>query len=239
MAKRRPGRGVKASKRGGKTGLKSRARAGSSSNRSVKRPKAKGATKAAARRKPPASARKKSAPARKSAARPKTRVSAPREARVTAPRKMATSAKRTAVAAPPRGGERPRAKPARLDRARRTLEEVVPSPPSSLDLDRHGSAVRTGRAEMAQSRLNHATMTPAITGGDVDASVENAYFSGDEAPGGDMPSPDQDIVDEIGKAAGVEYQDNEELRASDKVVERDKHRWELDPASSEDYKERK
>ena len=53
------------------------------------------------------------------------------------------------------------------------------------------------------------------------------------------PTPDQDIVDDIGKALGVEYQDNEELKAADKVVERDKHRWELDPASSEDYKDRK
>ncbi len=35
----------------------------------------------------------------------------------------------------------------------------------------------------------------------------------DEAPGGDNPTPDQDIVDEIGKALGVEYQDSEELRA--------------------------
>ena len=46
-------------------------------------------------------------------------------------------------------------------------------------------------------------MTPAITGGDVDADWENAYFSGDEAPGGDNPTPDQDIVEEIGKALGV------------------------------------
>ena len=45
---------------------------------------------------------------------------------------------------------------------------------------------------------------------------------GDEAPGGDNPTPDQDIVDDIGKALGVEYEDNEELKASDKVTERDK-----------------
>jgi hypothetical protein len=36
----------------------------------------------------------------------------------------------------------------------------------------------------------------------------------------------------------VEYQDNEELKASDKISKRDKHRWELDPASSEDYQDR-
>jgi hypothetical protein len=130
--------------------------------------------------------------------------------------------------------------PARLDRARRTLDDtVMGTPPSSLDMDRRGTAARTGRAEIAQSRQVHGTMTRAITGGDVDVNLENAYFSGDEAPGGDNPTPDQDIVDDIGKAIGVEYQDNEELRSSDKVVQRDKHRWELDPASSEDYKDRK
>jgi hypothetical protein len=76
-----------------------------------------------------------------------------------------------------------------------------------------------------------------LTGGDVDAS------GGGDAPGtkhlAANPTPDQDVVDDIGKALGVEYQDNEELRASDKVTERDKHRWELDPASSEDYRNRK
>ena len=51
-----------------------------------------------------------------------------------------------------------------------------------------------------------------VTGGDVDVDVEDAYFTGDEAPGGDNPTPDQDIVDDIGKALGVEYQDNEELK---------------------------
>src|SRR5207244_13515193 len=126
-----------------------------------------------------------------------------------------------------------------LNRERRTLEETVPTPPSSLDMDRHGSAARTGRAELADSLHEHPGMTPALTGGDVDANWENAYFSGDEAPGGDNPTPDQDVVEDIGKALGVEYADNEELKAADKVVERDKHRWELDPASSEDYKDRK
>ena len=79
-------------------------------------------------------------------------------------------------------------------------------------------------------------MTPAITAGDVDADWEDAYFTGDEAPGGDNPTPDRTVVDDIGKALGVQYEDDEELKGSDKVIERDKHRWELDPASAEDYK---
>ena len=41
---------------------------------------------------------------------------------------------------------------------------------------------------------------------------------GDEAPGGDNPTPDQDIVDDIGKAVGVQYEDNEELKAADKII---------------------
>ena len=92
---------------------------------------------------------------------------------------------------------------------------------------------------MAESRLNHANMGPEIAGGDVDVDVENAYFTGDETAGGDNPSPDLEVVDDIGKALGVQYEDNEELKSSDKIIERDKHRWEMDPASSEDYKDRK
>jgi hypothetical protein len=104
-------------------------------------------------------------------------------------------------------------------------------------MDRHGSAARTGRAEIAQKLREHHGMA-AVTGGDVDVNIDDAFFTGEEAPGGDNPTPDQDIVDDIGKALGVEYEDNEELKASDKVTKRDKHRWELDPASSEDYKDR-
>jgi hypothetical protein len=91
---------------------------------------------------------------------------------------------------------------------------------------------------MAEHRGNHATMTPAITAGDADVNVEDAYFTGDEAPGGDNPTPDQDVVEEIGEALGVTYSDDEELKSGDKVAERDKHRWELDPASAEDYRDR-
>jgi hypothetical protein len=82
-------------------------------------------------------------------------------------------------------------------------------------------------------------MEPSIAAGDLDTNMENAYFSGDGAPGGDNSTPDQDVVDEIGRAVGVEYEDSEELKASDKIAGRDRHRWELDPASSEDYRERK
>ncbi len=132
-----------------------------------------------------------------------------------------------------------------LNRERRTIRDdddvaltPVPSPPSSLDLDRTASSARSGRRGLREKFDEHTETSPAITGGDVDADWESAYSVGDEAPGGDNPTPDQDIVDEIGRAVGVEYQDNEELKGEKKITDRDKHRWELDPASAEDYDDR-
>jgi hypothetical protein len=183
---------------------------------------------------------------RKAQARRSKRSKAPRRraarkaARKRARRKKAPERASAPVKKAAARASAPIGKTARLDRPRRTLDdETIPTPPSSLDMDRRGTAARTGRAELEQDRQVHGSMTRGITGGDVDVNLEQAYFSGDEAPGGDNPTPDQDVVDDIGRAIGIEYQDNEELRSSDKVADRDKHRWELDPASAEDYKERK
>jgi len=112
------------------------------------------------------------------------------------------------------------------------------SVPSSLDLNRDASAAKTGSRELRETLEEHTEATPAITAGDVDADWQSASFTGDEAPGGDNPTPDQNVTEDIGRAVGVEYQDSEELRAVDKIAERDRRRWELDPASSEDYRER-
>ncbi len=117
-------------------------------------------------------------------------------------------------------------------------DDIVPTPPSSLDLDRTASAARTGRRELSEKLAQHNETSPALTAGDVDADWEGAYSVGDEAPGGDNPTPGQDVVDDIGKAVGVQYDDNEELKGEAKITKRDKHRWELDPASSEDYDDR-
>ena len=130
-------------------------------------------------------------------------------------------------------------KPPGLDRERRTIQDddIVPTPPSSLNLDRSASAARTGRRELRERLDQHTETSPALTAGDVDADWESAYSVGDEAPGGDNPTPDQDVVDDIGRAVGVQYDDNEELKGEAKIAKRDKHRWELDPASAEDFNE--
>jgi hypothetical protein len=101
--------------------------------------------------------------------------------------------------------------------------------------DRLIASARSGYNEMRSELQRHTEASPALTAGDVDAKWQDAYAIGDEAPGGDNPTPDQDRVDDIGKALGVQYQDNEELKGGDEIVERDHKRWELDPASSDDW----
>jgi hypothetical protein len=97
------------------------------------------------------------------------------------------------------------------------------------------SAAKTGHDELKASLLQHTETSPTLTAGDVDAKWQDAYAVGDEAPGGDNPTPDQARVDDIGRALGISYRDDEELKGGDEVAERDRHRWELDPASSEDW----
>jgi hypothetical protein len=88
---------------------------------------------------------------------------------------------------------------------------------------------------MKEKLRKHTSTGPALTSGDLDADWESAESVGDEAPGGDNPTPDQDVVDDIGRALGVEYEDDEELQGGAEIKERDRHRWELDPASKDDF----
>ena len=105
-------------------------------------------------------------------------------------------------------------------------------------MDRSASAARSGRKEMQQKRAQRSEPGPALTAGDVDADWESAYSVGDEVPGGDNQTPDQDLVDDIGKSVGVVYEDNEELKGESKIANRDLYRWELDPGSSDDFDDR-
>jgi hypothetical protein len=202
------------------------------------RARGKGAAKAA-KKKAGATKTRRTRPSTKPAGRERSLAQTPEAGRTVKGRTNPMPTKRSTGT--PAGAGNTRRVPG-LDRERRRLrelEETIPGPPSSLDMsDRMASAARTGRAEMLQARREHTETSPVMTGGDVDADWQDAYAIGDEAPGGDNPTPDQDRVDDIGKALGVTYEDNEELKASDKIAERDRHRWELDPASSEDYRTR-
>jgi hypothetical protein len=210
------------------------------SKKAVRRAARKPARRAPARpaaRKPV----KKKTAARKPVRKPSKKKAAPKKQ---AARKPVSKAPASAKATAGKGASSIAAAPKKLpnlDRERKRLAdaEIVPSAPSTLGYEGGASAARSGRTGMREALTQHTETGPALTGGDVDADWEDAYAVGDEAPGGDNPTPDQDRVDDIGKALGVQYEDNEELKGAEKIIDRDRKRWELDPASSDDYIDRK
>jgi len=124
--------------------------------------------------------------------------------------------------------------------------ELTPPPhakpiPRELSVDPEVTILADALAEDEDPLLRKVsadpTHSPALSGGDLDAAWDVGE-SGEETVGGSAPTPDQDNVDEIGEAVGLEYQDEEPLEIEEKLEKRDTQRWELDPASSEDYVER-
>jgi hypothetical protein len=217
MAKRKMARKAagKASKKAAKKTVKA-AKKAKPVKKAARKPARKAAKKAA--KKTVAKAAKK-APARKATA---TRKAAPAR-KVAKKAAAALIPRQRKAAAAPKRAEKP--------------APIRGAIPSSLNAGGSSSAARSGRSELLQHIKEHTETSPAITAGDVDADWQQAYSSGDEAPGGDNPTPDQDVVDEIGEALGVNYEDGEELKGAAKIEDRDKHRWELDPASKEDLDE--
>jgi len=94
-----------------------------------------------------------------------------------------------------------------------------------------------GRDELLEELDEHHSLSPDLAGGDLDASWQTANAAGEETVGGSTPTPDQDIVDELGAAAGLIYEDDEPLDSDAKILDRDRNRWELNPASVDDEEE--
>jgi hypothetical protein len=213
MARKKPARPAKKAKKQAKKKTAARAATRKPAKKTAKKATKRGAPKRAAT--PP----RKAKPAAK--AKPKGRL-------MSAVKKLAGAAVLAGVDAAMSATKK---KP-NLDRPRKTVADVH-GIPSSLDANRGASAAKSGRAEMKDRLRKNTGSGPAITGGDVDADWEAAESVGDEAPGGDNPTPDQDVVDDIGRALGVEYEDDEELQGGAEIADRDRNRWELDPASKD------
>ncbi|HEY6260256.1 MAG TPA: DUF6335 family protein [Nitrospiraceae bacterium] len=130
-----------------------------------------------------------------------------------------------------------RKKRAMADPDRDTRDQHESRSSSNRELDRgqitpvSSTPERIGRGDMSDAEWAR------MSAGDPDVSRQGVE-TGEETPGGSTPTPDQDLVDEIGTAVGVTYQDNEPLTFGEKYAKRDEKRWEDDPASSEDYVER-
>jgi len=140
--------------------------------------------------------------------------------------------------------QRSRATRAAIEAVRRApLEPAVP-----VGADATRVAIDVDALEVLESTQTLAEDKPGgntvdrergtiLTGGDVDAAWDEVDV-GEETVGGSTPTPDQDVVDDLGRAAGVTYSDTEPLRPEEKERERDEKRWEMDPASAPDYQER-
>jgi hypothetical protein len=64
-----------------------------------------------------------------------------------------------------------------------------------------------------------------------------AEVVGEEAVGGQTPTPDQNVTEQLLRAMGISSVDGEPVHTREKLERRDQVRWELDPLSSEDYQE--
>jgi hypothetical protein len=102
-------------------------------------------------------------------------------------------------------------------------EEALQGPPA-----RETVVFRSDRERDAEKDLrDHTSSSPRLAGGDVDADWRRADSVGEEAPGGTVATPDQNVVDDLGDALGVPRAPDEEFRPSAEILEgRDRDRWE-------------
>jgi hypothetical protein len=91
-------------------------------------------------------------------------------------------------------------------------------------------ALRTGVLPAAARRRRDVFEDETLLVGDPDdSSLANEYV-GEETPGGSTPTPDQNDVDAIGRAYGLQEEDTGRLQsAGDVLARRDRHRSELQP----------
>lgn len=94
-----------------------------------------------------------------------------------------------------------------------------------------------GRQTLEEELDEYNSQSPELSGGDLDADWQRADQVGEETVGGSVATPDQDVVEELGEAAGLTYEDDEPLGGEDKILERDHNRWELNPESADEEEE--
>jgi hypothetical protein len=124
------------------------------------------------------------------------------------------------------------------DRKRPSLPRLAPveengARSSSSATAYAAEAIRTGVLPRFPSRriqgLGSREDETMRVGDPDDDGLGNEYV-GDDLPGGDSPTPDQNLVDEIGRAYGLQEEDTGALRSGAEVLERrDRHRSELAP----------
>ncbi|HEX2438590.1 MAG TPA: DUF6335 family protein [Methylomirabilota bacterium] len=114
-------------------------------------------------------------------------------------------------------------RPSTSKRSKPTSEEALQGPPARETVWERSDAERAVEAELRA----YTSTSPSLAGGDVDADWQRADSVGEEAPGGTVATPGQDVVDDIGRALGVSRAPDEAFRPSSEILEgRDRKRHE-------------
>jgi Family of unknown function (DUF6335) len=103
--------------------------------------------------------------------------------------------------------------------------------PNELDADIGASG--TADSDLGRS-LGRQQNSTDLAEGDLDIDPYLAEVDGDEAVGGSTAMPEQNDVDELGGAAGIDLPDGGMLHTTQMLERRDRDRWELDPDSIAD-----
>ena len=99
----------------------------------------------------------------------------------------------------------------------------------------HAHETPSESTDLTDETVTHPGNGPVLTGGDVDADWERAASVGEEGAGGSVATPDQDVVDEIGRALGVEQEPDAEVQTSEELLhERDRDRWAIEREIAEE-----
>ena len=125
------------------------------------------------------------------------------------------------------------------DRAKKGAARPAPSRQQDADGRKEQSptavaaeALRTGVMPQTSRRPVEIPNDEEILAGDPDDLELANEYSGENTPGGSSSTPDQNEVDEIGRAYGLQDEDSGELHSGGEVLERrDRHRSELNPPS--------
>jgi Family of unknown function (DUF6335) len=116
--------------------------------------------------------------------------------------------------------KRKRRSDSRQPSSRSADEELLGPPPAGALLEPSDPELRA-----IEDTGQYSSTSPELSGGDLDADWRHADSSGEEAVGGSVATPDQDTVDDLGKALGVPQAPDEPVRTSQEILEkRDAHR---------------
>jgi hypothetical protein len=113
--------------------------------------------------------------------------------------------------------------------AKRTRQDTGRTRKSRKTSGRIRPRKRRGDELPASSPIPRPETGARLSAGDVDADWARGESSGEETVGGSVATPDQDVVDEIGRALGVEQDPEAEVTTSDEILRRrDRFRWHLE-----------